>query len=191
EKFLCNVFPDRMFLTLGAIEQMDDGEFFANPEYSVKKFLAHIARNDKEAFSYSVSNDGARGLMQFMNSKRNATYNLVLRKYREVNLVTDHEKGMADMKNSIKAAICLADMNIAQMPQRAKDKFKDDWFLGGIFVAAAHNGGIGRTLLLWKESERKQAGLGFYTYIQKRVLLKETENFIKKYFETWKMLESR
>lgn len=188
EKLLCEAIPGHLFLTLGAIEQMDDGEFFANPTYSVKKFLAHIARNGAEAFSYSISVDGARGLMQFMNSRRIKTYNLVYRKYRAVNLISDYEKGTEDMKNSIKAAICLADMNLVQMPQHARDKFEKDWFLGGIFVSTAHNGGIGRALRLWREFEKNR--ISFSNFKPKRgVLRKETENFVKKYIETWLILK--
>ena len=190
EKLLCEVFPDHLLLTLGAIEQMDDGEFFADPDYSVKKFLAHVARNGADAFFYSTSVEGARGLMQFMNSKKIGTYDLVRKKYPEVNLISDFEKGTADMKNSIKAAICLADMNLEELPQNARDRFETDWFLGGIFVATAHNGGSGRALRLWREFEKGL--IDFDDFKPKKGLLpKETENFIKKYIAVWKILESR
>lgn len=167
EKLLCDVFPDHLFLTLGAIEQMDDREFFENPKYSVKKFLAHVARNGEEAFSYSVSVDGARGLMQFMNSRRIATYDAVRKRYPKVKLIADHEKGAADMKNSIKAAICLADMNLAELPQSAKNKFEA--------IIVAHNAGAGRAK----------------NFLRGKSIPKETKNFLKKYRETWKILESR
>lgn len=175
EKLLCEVFPDFWPLTLGAIEQMDDGEFFERPEYSVDKFLAHIARNGQDAFFYSVSVDGARGLMQFMNSKRFPTYNQTRKDCLEIGLFSDFEKGTADMKNSIKAAICLADKNLSQMPDSAKEKFLEDPFVGGEAVAAAHNGGLGRAL----------------NFLKGKRIPKETQNFLKKYKETWKILESR
>lgn len=173
EKLLCEVFPDYWLLTLGTIEQMDDGEFFVNSEYSVKKFLAHMARNGKKAFSYSVSVDGARGLMQFMNSRKIRTYDLVRKKYFQVGLISDFELATADMKNSIKAAICLADLNLSQLPESAKKRFLEDPFRGGEAVAAAHNGGLGRAL----------------NYLKGKKIPKETQNFIKKYQETWKILE--
>lgn len=167
EKLLCEVFPDQVFLTLGAIEQMDDGEFFADPEYSVKKFLAHMARNGKDAFSYSVSMDGARGLMQFMNSKRIRTYDLVWRKYLEVGLLYNFEKGSADMKNSIKAAICLADINLAQLSKGAEKNFEA--------IIVAHNAGVGRAK----------------RFLKGRSIPKETQNFLKKYHGTLKILGRR
>src|SRR3989344_3552453 len=169
EKLLCEVFPDHWLLTLGAIEQMDDGEFFKNSDYSVNKFLTHIARNSSEAFFYSVSVDGARGLTQFMNSKRFPTYNQTRIDCPEIKLISDFEKGMADMKNSIKSAICLADMNLSKFPDSAKKKFLEDPFYGGEAVAAAHNGGLGRAL----------------NYLRGKKIPKETQNFIKKYKETW------
>lgn len=175
EKLLCEVFPDLFLKTLGEIEQTDDGEFFVNSEYSVNKFLAHVARNGQNAFFYSTSVDGARGLMQFMNSKRFPTYNQTKKDCPKVGLVSDFEKGVADMKNSIKAAICLADKNLSQFPQSAKEKFLEDPFVGGEAVAAAHNGGLGRAL----------------NYLKGKKIPKETQNFIKKYKETWKILKSR
>lgn len=173
EKLLCEVFPDHWLLTLGAIEQMDDGEFFKRPKYSVKKFLAHIARNGENAFYYSVSQDGARGLMQFMNSKKYPTYNQTKKDCPEIDLIADFEKGTADMKNSIKFAICLADSNLSKMPKSAKEEFLEDPFKGGEAVAAAHNGGLGRAL----------------NFLKGKKIPKETQNFIKKYKETWKILE--
>lgn len=175
EKLLCEVFPDHFFLTLGAIEQMDDGEFFSNSDYSVKKFLAHIARNKENAFFYSVSQDGARGLMQFMNSRRYPTYNQTRKNCPEVGLLSDFELATADMKNSIKAAICLADMNLSKLPESAKKNFLEDQFRGGEAVAAAHNGGLGRAL----------------NFLRGRKIPKETQNFLKKYRKTWKIFESR
>lgn len=174
-KLLCEVFPDQWLLTLGSIEQMDDGEFFKRPEYSVKKFLAHIARNRENAFFYSVSQDGARGLMQFMNSKKYPTYNQTRKNCPEIGLIADFELATADMKNSIKAAICFADTNLSKFPENAKKKFLEDPFVGGEVVAAAHNGGLGRAL----------------NFLKRKKIPKETQGFIKKYRETWKILERR
>lgn len=165
EKLICEVFPDKVFLTLGAIEQMDDREFFNNSEYSVKKFLAHIARNGEKAFSYSISADGARGLMQFMNSRRIASYDLVRRNYSEIEFISDYEMGTADMKNSIKAAICLADMNLAQLPRSEEEKNFEA-------IIVAHNAGLGRAK----------------SFLRGRSIPKETKNFLKKYLETRKIL---
>ena len=175
DKLLCEVFPDQWLMTLGAIEQMDDGEFFDDSEYAVKKFLAHVARNGENAFYYSVSVDGARGLMQFMNSRRFPTYNQMRKACPQIGLISDFELATANMKNSIKAAICLADLNLAGMPESAKNKFLRDAFAGGEVVAAAHNGGLGRAL----------------NFLRGRRIPKETQNFVKKYKETWNILERR
>src|SRR3989344_3656268 len=164
QKLLCEVFSDETIMALGTIEQMDDGEFFNNSRYAIKKFLAHIARNGEKAFYYSISSDGARGLMQFMNSKKIRTYDLVRGKYPEVGLIADFESGTANMKNSIKSAVCLADTNFAQM---SKEKRNEE------AAIVAHNGGLGRAL----------------NFLQGKRIPKETQNFIKKYRETRKILE--
>ena len=172
QKLLCEVFPDQWLMTLGAIEQMDEGEFFANPKYSVNKFLAHF-RNKENAFFYSVSQDGARGLTQFMNSKRYPTYNQTRKNCPGVGLIADFELATANMKNSIKAAICFADWNLSRLPESVKVMFLQNPFVGGEAVAAAHNGGLGRAL----------------NFLRGKRIPKETRNFIKKYNETWKILE--
>ena len=190
DKLLCEVIPDLWLATLGAIEQTDDADFFSDNQKAISKFLIHVARNKENAFYYSVSADGARGLMQFMNSRRIDTYNDVKRRYPAVKLISDFEKGTADMKNSIKAAICLADLNLSSLPIRARDLFLKNPNIGGTFIAAAHNGGAGRARTLWREFERGTINFSNFK-TTRRVLLKETENFVNKYLVFWKILESR
>ncbi len=184
DKLLCKTIPISFLTVLGAIEQTDDGEFFSNSAYALKKFSTHIARNNEKAFSYSVSVDGARGLMQFMNSSKIGTYNLVRKKYPKAKLIADFEKGTADMKNSIKAALCLADMNLAGMPDGFFWLMIKNPKIGGAILSSAHNGGLARARKLYSEHKKKKINWDKFS-LSKNVLPKETENFVKKYLKTY------
>ncbi len=195
-KRVCEVIPDLWFATLGLIEQTDDGEFFGRAcvghvgcdEVAVWKALVHIARNHEQAFSYSVSVDGARGFMQFMNTRRIPTYRSMRARYPEALLHEDFEKGTADMKNSIKAAACLLDFNLSLLPEAARAQFLANPKIGGAYGAAAHNGGAGSAQRLYG-AVAKQPSFSWTKFkAPRRTVLRETEGFIKKYLRTWDIL---
>ena len=196
-KRLCEVIPDMWFATLGLIEQTDNSEFFGREcvghvgcdEVAIWKALVHIARNREQAFYYSVSEDGARGFMQFMNTRRIPTYRFVHTQYPEAFLEKDFEKGTADMKNSIKAAACLLDFNLSQLPPAVRAQFLENPKIGGAYGAAAHNGGAGSARRLYG-AVAKQSSFNWSNFkAPRRTVLRETEGFIKKYIRTWDILQ--
>ncbi len=192
---LCKVFPNALLMSLAFIEQIDDGEFNGGcpvdncSRYSASKVLAHLARNGENAFDYSVSSTGARGLMQFMNSKRIPTYNFIKNKYPDAKIIPDFMKGTRDIKNSIKAAICLLDYDLSILPEGAKQEFLVNSKIGGIFPVAAYNGGPLRAINLFKVIGNKEIDLNNLK-IPKKTLKNETRGYIQKYVTIWDVIET-
>ena len=203
---LCEVIPDQAIASLALSEQMDDGEFFGTgckeptcTMYTMAKALSHIARNHEYAFGYSISADGARGILQFMNSRRIPTYSVVRKKYPEVGLTADYEQGTANIKNSIKAAICLFDMNLAELPEDAREAFKKDPVKWSVLGAAAHNAGAGKAIRLYGELRKhktfSEVDWPRDTYFENAflragVVPKETIGFLKKYELVYQAMSS-
>ncbi len=196
EKMICKIFPDELISSVPFMEQIDDGEFNgACPEqdcnhYSVNKILVHFARNKEAAFSYSVSRSGARGLTQFMNSKKIPTYTFIKQKYSEARLINDFAKGTRDIRNSIKAEMCLLDYNLAILPEGVRDAYLKNPKIGGIFLVAAYNGGPLRAIKLYKALVGHEIDLDHFK-IPKKTLKNETKGYLQKYIAIWNMLTER
>lgn len=205
DKKLCEIFPDELLAALALIEQSDDDEFngkcprseevglasriYGNcAEYSVYKVLTHIVRNEEKSFSYIASRAGARGIMQFMGSKKVPTYQTVLANYPEARLIKDFPKGATDMKNSIVAAICLLDFYMANLPEGARGEYAKNQRLGGIFPVAAYNGGPKRSARLYEALSGRELTIKNLK-IPKRTLKKETAGYIFKYLNVWSVLD--
>ena len=169
EKPMCLVYTDidKYLYALGASEQTDDGEFSADSENSLSKFLVHVGRNRENAFYYSISEDGARGLMQFMNKKGNMTYKWVRDSYPEAGLIPDFEKGTANFQNSLLAAWLLFDLNISKISGEARNLILINPKLGGFLGASSHNAG-------WK-----RGGKRLFVEIVSGKITAETKDFSK------------
>ncbi len=193
-KLVCEVFPDELLFSIALIEQIDDREFGgACPadncrEYAVDKALVHLALNRENAFRYNVSRTGARGIMQFMNTRRIPTYRSMVRRYPEARLIEDYLSGTADIKNSLKAALCLLDWHLSILPQGVRDIFLENPRRGGIFSLVSYNAGPDDAQRLYNVFERQRLSLDDVE-ILRRVLKRETFGYITKYRGVWEIIE--
>ena len=195
---LCEIFHDDMLLNIALIEQMDEDEFgnacpqaetlppqnriFQNcAEYSVFKVLAHYARNKHDAFRYAGSRMGAIGHMQFT---RKTYLDIAINKYPEAKLMRDFETGARDLKNSIKAAICLLDYELSQMPTKIHQIFRLDYRAGGLYPAVAYNGGKNRAQCVFRQ---KRSGKQCRAT---RAAWKETAGYITKHQGIWHIINN-
>ncbi|HWK51258.1 MAG TPA: hypothetical protein VNR40_15295, partial [Steroidobacter sp.] len=83
----------------------------------------------------------ALGPMQFTNRRGNGTYSLVVRRCRGANLDPVFESGATNLLNAMKAAVCLLDIELAQMRADIRRAYRDNPTVLGIFPVAAYNGG--------------------------------------------------
>ncbi|MEO7774529.1 MAG: hypothetical protein ABIT61_07510, partial [Steroidobacteraceae bacterium] len=103
--------------------------------------LSHYGLKREEAYRYSVSSASALGPMQFTNRRGNGTYALVVRRCPEAKLDPSFERGATDLLNAMKAAICLFDIELAQMRADIRLAYRENMKVLGIFPVAAYNGG--------------------------------------------------
>lgn len=196
-KKLCEVFPDDYLFNIALIEQMDEDEFrdacpqletmspqngiFQNcAEYSVFKVLIHYTCNKYDAFRYVGSRAGAIGAMQFTKK----TYrDVVIKQCPEAQLIRDFETGARDLKNSIKAAICLLDLELSRMPPLIKHMFEESYRLAGIYPAGAYNGGSARARCLYTNDRKTRKCKATTT------AWKETTGYIAKYHGIWYIID--
>jgi hypothetical protein len=138
---LADVVPPEVITTLAVIEQTDDADFVEKGEGAFDEVLSQYGLKQGEAYRYSVSSAAAIGPMQFTNKRGNGTYALVVRRCPEARLDRDFERGATDLLNAMKAAICLFDVELAQMPRDVRTAYHDNMKVLGIFPVAAYNGG--------------------------------------------------
>jgi hypothetical protein len=140
-ELLADVVPASVITTLAVIEQTDDGDFLARNTAAFDDVLSHYGLKREEAYRYSVSSAKALGPMQFTNRKKNGTYSLVVRRCPAAKLDPNFERGATNLLNAMKAAICLFDIEIAQMRSEIRTAYPDNPEVLGIFPVAAYNGG--------------------------------------------------
>ena len=140
-EMLADVVPPEVITTLAVIEQTDDRDFVENKETAFNEVLSQYGLKREEAYRYSVSRAAAIGPMQFTNRKKNGTYSLVVRRCPGAKLEPNFERGATDLLNAMKAAICLFDIELAQMAPDIRLAYHDNMKVLGIFPVAAYNGG--------------------------------------------------
>ena len=138
---LADVVPPEVIATLAVIEQTDDADFLKKKSGAFDEVLSQYGLKRNEAYRYSVSRAAAVGPMQFTNRRGNGTYALVVRRCPEARLDPNFERGAADLLNAMKAAICLFDIELAQMRPEIRYAYRDNKEVLGIFPVAAYNGG--------------------------------------------------
>ena len=138
---LADVVPAEVIATLAVIEQTDDADFLKKGAGAFNEVLSQYGLKRSEAYRYSVSRAAAIGPMQFTNRRGNGTYSLVVRRCPEARLDPNFERGAADLLNAMKAAICLFDIELAQMRPEIRYAYRDNKEVLGIFPVAAYNGG--------------------------------------------------
>ncbi len=140
-ELLADVVPAEVLTTLAVIEQTDDADFLKKKAGAFDEVLSHYGLKREEAYRYSVSSASALGPMQFTNRRGNGTYAMVVRRCPEAKLDPNFERGATDLLNSMKAAICLFDIELYQMRSDIRLAYRGNKEVLGIFPVAAYNGG--------------------------------------------------
>jgi hypothetical protein len=140
-ELLADAIPLQVITTLAVIEQTDDRDYIDKQAIAFDEVLSQYGLKKEEAFRYSVSSARALGPMQFTNRKRNGTYSAVVRRCPEARLDPVFETGATNLLNAMKAAICLLDIELAQMRSDIRTAYRDNPAVLGIFPVAAYNGG--------------------------------------------------
>jgi hypothetical protein len=158
-RLLADVVPAEVITTLAVIEQTDDSDFVRRKEDAVDEVLNHYGLKRDEAFRYSVSRASAIGPMQFTNRRGNGTYALVVRRCPLAKIDPNFERGATNLLNAMKAAICLFDIELAQMRADIRLAYQDNMHVLGIFPVAAYNGGPRNVTKLYNVTKRMKVRL--------------------------------
>ena len=140
-ELLADAVPFQVITTLAVIEQTDDRDYIDKEALAFDEVLSQYGLKKEEAYRYSVSSARALGPMQFTNRKRNGTYSTVVRRCPEARLDPVFETGATNLLNAMKAAICLLDLELAQMKSDIRMAYRNNPAVLGIFPVAAYNGG--------------------------------------------------
>jgi len=158
-ELLADVVPPQVITTLAVIEQTDDADFVEKKADAFNEVLSHYGLKGAEAYRYSVSRASALGPMQFTNRKGHGTYAFVVRRCPEANLDPNFERGATDTLNAMKAAICLFDLDLAQMSPDIRLAYRENAKVLGIFPVAAYNGGTRNVVKLYKVMKKMRVRL--------------------------------
>ncbi len=152
-KLICEAIPWELVFNLGHNEQMDHGKFKNDQRLTAEEISNEYAFNLADSFRWAVSSANARGAYQFTNrsgSGKSGTYDIVAGAYEDAELMEDFEEGARDLRNMIKAAICLIDLELSKFPNEVHELFAKDYRLGGIFPVDAYNEGWGGAIQLYR-----------------------------------------
>ncbi len=158
-ELLADAVPAEVITTLAVIEQTDDTDFVLKKEEAFNEVLSQYGLKRDEAYRYSVSRAKAIGPMQFTDRRGNGTYSLVVRRCRAARLDPDFERGATNLLNAMKAAICLFDIELAQMPAEIRRAYRDNKKVLGVFPVAAYNGGPRNVGKLYRVIQKMQVNL--------------------------------
>jgi hypothetical protein len=143
-------FPDRLLadtvlpetlMSLAVIEQTDDADFFAAPAKALNDTIGQYGLMQLQAFTLSVSRANAAGPMQFTDKRGRGTYSMVARRCEGADISPDFESGARDLRNAMKAAACLLDLDLAGLPREVRNEYAAHPAPVSIFEVAAYNGG--------------------------------------------------
>src|SRR6185437_13468427 len=123
-ELLADVIPPQLVTTLAVIEQTDDKDYIHKQALAFDEVLSQYGLKREEAYRYSVSRAKALGPMQFTNRKGNGTYALVVRSCRGARLDPNFESGATNLLNSMKAAACLLDLDLAGMREDIRSSYR-------------------------------------------------------------------
>ena len=190
DKPLSEVISDDYIFNLGHNEQMDHGKFEADANLTAEEISIEYALNGKNAFRWIASPANARGPFQFTNiarGKNPGTYDYVVREYAGVNLIKDFNAGTQDLRNMIKAAICLLDIELSKMPKEVRDIFFEDYRLGGVYPSICYNGGCGKAFRLynWLKRNKKELKSDAFEFPVSSIGHPETHTYIRKQAFLW------
>lgn len=140
-ELLADSIPLHVITTLAVIEQTDDFDYRENGSVAFDEVLSQYGLKKEEAYRYSVSSANALGPMQFTNRRGNGTYSLVVRRCPRAKIDPNFERGATNLLNAMKAAVCLLDIELAQMRADIRLAYRANPSVLGIFPVAAYNGG--------------------------------------------------
>lgn len=151
--------PVSVITTLAVIEQTDDADYVAKQALAFDEVLSQYGLKQEEAYRYSVSSANALGPMQFTNRRGNGTYSLVVRRCPGAKLDPVFERGATNLLNSMKAAVCLLDIELAGMRPDIRSAYRANPAVLGIFPVAAYNGGPRNVAKLYRVLTRMKVEL--------------------------------
>jgi hypothetical protein len=158
-ELLADVIPAQVVTTLAVIEQTDDRDYVTKQAVAFEEVLSQYGLKAEEAYRYSVSVAKALGPMQFTNRRGNGTYSMVVRRCSGAKLDPMFERGATNLLNAMKAAICLLDIEIANMRPQIREAYKKNPVVLGIFPVAAYNGGPRNVTKLYNVLSKMKVGL--------------------------------
>ena len=158
-ELLADAIPLEVVTTLAVIEQTDDRDYIDKQAVAFDEVLSQYGLKQDEAYRYSVSSAHALGPMQFTNRKGRGTYSMVVRRCPDARLDPVFETGATNLKNAMKAAICLLDLELAQMRSDIREAYRNNPPVLGIFPVAAYNGGPRNVNKLYGVLKRMKVGL--------------------------------
>jgi hypothetical protein len=158
-ELLADSIPLQVITTLAVIEQTDDADYIEKQAVAFDEVLSQYGLKQEEAYRYSVSSAKALGPMQFTNRRGNGTYAIVVRRCPGARLDPVFERGATNLLNAMKAAICLLDIELAQMRADIRSAYQDNPAVLGIFPVAAYNGGPRNVAKLYRVLARMKIGL--------------------------------
>ena len=158
-ELLADAIPLQVITTLAVIEQTDDRDYIEKEAVAFDEVLSQYGLKLKEAYRYSVSSARALGPMQFTNRRGNGTYSMVVRRCPHAQLDPVFETGATNLLNAMKAAICLLDIELAQMRSDIRTAYRANPPVLGIFPVAAYNGGPRNVTKLYRVLKRMKIDL--------------------------------
>jgi hypothetical protein len=164
-------------LVLSIIEHIDPLRFETAPPGGetllVHEVLTIIGANKGNAYAYSKSSAGARGLFQFIPG----TYEKMLRKYPNAGLHRSFVAGCKNHVNAAKASLLLFDSDFGDLPGDYRRALGQDIEAVGRYLAAAYNCGSRRV-----ERSVKNCTEGWTC-----LLPQETKVYLRKFDAVWNM----
>ncbi len=121
-------------------EHTDTTELMYSPNTQdiVNRIKVLFATNEGETYKYSVSSANARGISQFIPS----TYEGLVKRHPEAELMSDYIAGMENHKNAIKSTYLLVDDYTGAVRVKAQNGFAEGMAFD--YGAASYNGGTTR-----------------------------------------------
>lgn len=141
ERLLADTILPETLMSLAVIEQTDDYDFRRDAAQAFDNTFGQYGVMEARAFTYSVSVANAVGPMQFTDRRGRGTYTMVVRRCAAAGLDRDFDLGARDLHNAMKAAACLLDLELLQMPAEVRDAYLANRAAVSIFQIAAYNGG--------------------------------------------------
>src|SRR6202011_6224996 len=153
-ELLADVVPAEVITTLAVIEQTDDEDFLEKGRDAFDEVLSQYGLKREEAYRYSVSSAKALGPMQFTDRRGHGNYSFVVRSCRGAQLDPNFERGSTRLRNAMKAAVCLLDIELSQMNSEIRTAYRAKPDVLGIFPVAAYNGGGRNVAKLYRALNR-------------------------------------